>query len=62
MQFLRNVTEHISDDTVSHTTAQQTSLHCTDFLLLIIGPLVGPQEEMDDVHLGYLAPTVGQQF
>ena len=48
---------------VSHPTAQQTSLHYTDFLMLIIGLLVGPQdEEMDDVHLGYLAHTVGLQF
>lgn len=54
LQFLWNVAEHISDDTVSHPTAQQTLLHYTDFLMLIIGLLVGPQdEEMDDVHLGY---------
>jgi hypothetical protein len=48
---------------VSNPIAQQTSLHYTDFLKLIIGLLEGPQdEEMDDVHFGYLAHTVGLQF
>ena len=30
--------------------------------MLIIGLLVGQDEEVDDVHLGYLAHTVGLQF
>jgi hypothetical protein len=63
LQFLQNVAKHIPEDTVSHPTVQRTSLHYTDFLVLIIGLLVRPQdEEMDDVHLGYLAHTIGLQF